>query len=471
MHTFIYPSKNSYITNENDYDTVNFSLDSTLEIKSINQLIPVYSLYTTQSISASISSSTNLYAFTGRFLGALTGSIESAQIYVSGSGAFITDNFSGSYINTSSISGSLISGSVSGSSINGIINGYFSGSVTYISGSVSNFTGSVSSGSSFSGTSSIYNPTLVYDIHSTVSRTLMQFDISAISQSISNGSINTSSLKYYLTLKNSKATEIPLSYTILAYPLVRDWQEGDGRYQLGGSLNGVSWVYSDGNGGTLWTTQGGDYTASVSASQTFNHSDSDIKMDITLIANGWINGSISNKGVILLTSLESSSLLTNNALRFFGTETNTIYSPYLDVYWDNSNYVTGSLSASLFPYTIALQNVKGEYKFGTIPRINIFSRPQSTLKNFSKGLQSNYFITSSYLPSSSYYMIKDNESEEVFIDFDVGTKISCDGVSNYFIFDTTGLPQERYFKILIKTIESSGEINIFDTKTIFKIVR
>jgi hypothetical protein len=472
MHTFIYPSKNSYITNENDYDAVNFSLDSTLEIKSINQLIPVYSLYITQSISGSTSCNTSLYGFVGGFFGKLIGTIELANIYVSGSGKFVTDHFSGSYTSGSATSGSAISGSISGSSMSGFVVGFFSGSADYISGSISNFTGSILSGSSYAGTSSIYSPSLLYDVQSTISRTLMQFDLSSISQSIANGSItNTSSLKYYLTMKNAKVSEVPLSYTILAYPVIRDWQDGDGRYQLGGSLNGVSWIYSDGNGGTQWTTRGGDYTASISSSQIFNHSNSDIRMDITSIGNLWARGTLSNKGLILLTSLESSSLLTTNTLRFFGTETNTIYSPYLDVYWDNSSYTTGSLSSSLFPYSVVLQNVKGEYKSGNIPRINVFSRPQAPLKNFAKGLQSNYFVTSSYLPTSSYYMIKDNESEEVFIDFDAGTKISCDGTSNYFIFDTTGLPQERYFKILIKTVESSGEVNISDNNTIFKIVR
>jgi hypothetical protein len=69
-------------------------------------------------------------------------------------------------------------------------------------------------------------------------------------------------------------------------------------------------------------------------------------------------------------------------------------------------------------------------------------------------------------------MIKDAESEEVLVDFDRYTKLSCDATKgNYFVIDTTGLPQERYFKILIKVEYSDGTVDIADTGKIFKIVR
>jgi hypothetical protein len=50
--------------------------------------------------------------------------------------------------------------------------------------------------------------------------------------------------------------------------------------------------------------------------------------------------------------------------------------------------------------------------------------------------------------------------------------LSCDATKgNYFVIDTTGLPQERYFKILIKVEYSDGTVDIADTGKIFKIVR
>lgn len=474
MHTFIYPSKNSYITNQSGCETKNFSLDSLLEIKSTNSLTKTLKTYVTQSITGSITNSGYgcIINYTGQFTGSedgmLIGSASYVNLYISKSSYFITDNFSGFYTSSTVTN---FSGSVSGSDIYGSINGKFSGSVSYATGSLSNFSGEIYYASTLLGIRDIYYPYYVFNITSSKSRTLMQFDISSISKSIADGSIKTGSFRCYLTLRNSKANELPLEYDILAYPLSQSWKVGDGKYQDGGSDYGVSWKYTDGNGGTLWNSTGGDLISTISSSQSFNKSNSDIKMNITNIVNEWITGSIQNNGLILITSLESSSLLNQNNLKFFSTETNTIYSPYLDVYWDDSVYVTGSLESSIFPYTIVLQNVKNEYKFGSLPRINVYSRPQNQLKNFKKGLQLSQYITSSYLPSTSYYMIKDNESEEVFIDFDEGTKLSCDGNINYFKLDTTGLPQERYFRILIKTIENDGQINIFDNKNIFKIVR
>ena len=84
--------------------------------------------------------------------------------------------------------------------------------------------------------------------------------------------------------------------------------------------------------------------------------------------------------------------------------------------------------------------------------------------------QQSQYLSSSLLPADSYYAIKDNESENFVIDFDDYTKLSCDGAIHYFRLDTTGLPVERYYRILIKT-EINGEIVIFDNGNIFKVSR
>ena len=49
------------------------------------------------------------------------------------------------------------------------------------------------------------------------SRILMQFDVSAVSKSISDGDIN-SNAKFYLRLYTTKVEEIPLSYSLETYP-------------------------------------------------------------------------------------------------------------------------------------------------------------------------------------------------------------------------------------------------------------
>jgi hypothetical protein len=302
----------------------------------------------------------------------------------------------------------------------------------------------------------------------------MQFDLTSISQSISNGSIsNTGSLKFYLNLKTANVKEVPLKYTLYTYPLTQNWNIGDGRYQLGGSDTGVSWNYSDYNGGTAWSSSGAAFTSSYSASQYFNHINSDVRMDITSMAFAWISGSIKNNGLIVITSLESSSQSNNNLLQFFSTETNTIYYPYLDVFWDDSVFNTGSLTpiTTARSFNLIVQDMFYEYKYGSVPRIDVFARDNNPLKNYTKALQLSQYTTSSYVPINTFYSIIDNESSEVLIDFDAGTRLSCDGNINYFLLDTTGIPQERYYRIILKTFASDGRVNIFDNGNVFKVTR
>ena len=92
------------------------------------------------------------------------------------------------------------------------------------------------------------------------------------------------------------------------------------------------------------------------------------------------------------------------------------------------------------------------------------------MKTFVKATQQSAHLTPKYLPTTSYYSIKDTETEEVIIDFDEGTKLSCDSNGNYFMLDMSGLPQERYFKILLKT-EINGGVEVIDNNTYFKVVR
>jgi len=217
---------------------------------------------------------------------------------------------------------------------------------------------------------------------------------------------------------------------------------------------------------------------SLICSQSFNYGQqSDISMDITRIVRSWLCGCVPNQGLILISSLELSTpplQQTNGLLQFFSRDTNTIYSPYIDVAWDNSVYNTGSLS----PVTGSVQNVitlnylKDTYKAGSLPRIFVFARDRYPLKNFQKSYQQVSMVTPKYLPTSSYYMVKDAESEEVLIGFDEYTKLSCDpNQGNYFDLQTTGLPQERYLKIFIKTEYTDGIVDITDTQKVFKIIR
>ena len=71
---------------------------------------------------------------------------------------------------------------------------------------------------------------------------------------------------------------------------------------------------------------------------------------------------------------------------------------------------------------------------------------------------------------SSYFSIKDLDTNEIIIDFDDQfTQLSADEQGNYFTLYMNGLEPERYYNILIKTI-IDGSTMIFDDNYYFKVI-
>ena len=620
MHTFIYPSQDTYINNAKADKNQNFGIDEILEIYASNngsklvyydpiwRAVPENSssygnegwlAYTTSSFyvysgslwrayplaSAVINNVIAIAGFTGRFEN-VPGS---TALYVSGSSTSASGSFSGSYnllqnthingiISTGSFNGTIYSGSTfTNIRVNGIT--YTSSPLTQSligSGSIRRFTGSINgtsctgpgplcmsdgtfsgsiSGSNFKGiistlasstdsnyldvvdfqgsftgeySGSITPPKYSYYlIKPDITRTLIQFDLSYISSSIANNELSSSDIKFTLNLTACGQRNLPLNYTIYAFPVSQSWDNGDGRWADGGSKMGASWNYrsysgsnpwyvpftgsykqldyfltasnqtaSFENGGSTWYysvpstyTDSTSWICSSSAFPSLSGSDlicsqsytlgqqGDVTMDISKIVRSWICGCIPNNGIILMTSLETTVPpigQTNGLLQFFSKETNTIYSPYIDISWDDSNFNTGSLApvTGSIENLITLQQLKETYKAGSMPKVFVFARDRYPLKNFQKAYQQPVMVTPKYLPTSSYYMIKDAESGQVFIDFDQYSKLSCDpNQGNYFKFDTTGLPQERYFTIFIRVEYPDGTVDIVDTSKVFQIVR
>jgi hypothetical protein len=402
---------------------------------------------------------------------------------------------------------------ITGSScVSGTMHGGFSGSACGYTGSLSGFTGTLSgfiSGSYYLSVNRFLNEYKNY-----IKRSLLKFDMTEVSRSISSGDI--SNPKFILTMRVVESKELPIDYSIYAFPVSQSWAMGTGLYASGGSTDGVSWLYknSQNTSSTWYVNQDADlnvtgsnyldntssasfmrgggtwyyssppscsnnpsisFCSAVSASsyicsQSFNYATSDISMDITSICRAWICGCIPNEGIILLTSEELNPSASMN-LKFFGRETNTIYSPFIDVKWSDAAIDTSSLApvTSSLGVMVSIKGMRSEYKSGNKVRFTVFSREQNPLKRFVSA-QTNY-LTPKFLPSSSFYSVKDNESEETVIDFDDYTRLSCDSYGNFFYLDTTGLAQERYYRILIKSTFSDGSIQIFDDKHTFKVTR
>ena len=324
---------------------------------------------------------------------------------------------------------------------------------------------------------------------SEVSRGILQFSNSEIVDTINN-LIGTSSFKAYLKSYLAYASEIPLNYTLYCYPLAESWNVGTGRAaNVPIVADGVSWTYRTFSGSNAWTTSGyilgrtgsygstagggvwytGSNSKNLESTQSFTRLISkDLEFDITNAVSLWYSGSITNNGVIVknsnTTEFNSSSLY---ELKYFTGNTHTIYPPCLELRWNDSVYNTGSLSTiTSNQIVISIPNNINDYNQDSVQRFRINVRDQFPARVFQT---TSVYLNNKVLPSTSYWSIKDLDSDEVIIDFDTSyTKISADPSGSYFDVYMSGLEPERYYKILIKTI-FNGNTLVIDNKHYFKV--
>ena len=305
-----------------------------------------------------------------------------------------------------------------------------------------------------------------------VARSLIKFDTTALSQSIASGEVTMS--RADLVLRECESNEIPNDYSIYAYPVSQSWDMGIGTRFDEISTDGVSWekrktstnwlvgsasLESSGsfNGkGGMWYT--GSYTT-----QSFSYESTDISMNVTTPMTSWISGSLPNEGFILKhDSNKENDTVDYGQLKFFSKETNTIYQPKIRIGWDDSTFNTGSLTElTSDDIHITFKRLKVRYKRGSKPTIRVFGREKYPLKNYTN----QYAYTDVYyLPSTTYYQIKDIVTDEVVVPFnDNYTKVSCDSNGNFFKLNLTNFEYNRDYYIEIKTIRS-GVIEYFKDK-------
>lgn len=321
---------------------------------------------------------------------------------------------------------------------------------------------------------------LYYGSAKDIARSLIKFDV--INMGIPSGST------IYLNLKSAQAEEIPLEYTIYANAVSQSWTMGTGTKFDNITSDGVSWKYRNGidswqdnvtAGTATFTTgttgsanaEGGTWYTGSEASQSYNYEEADLRMNVTDIVNMWLSASIPNNGFIVHHSLENEqNLLDYGVLKFFSKETNTIYQPKLEIVWNDSSFVTGSLPPTTGSaedgYKVVLTNLKSKYPADSTIKVRVKGRDVYPLKSFGTTFE---YDQSKYLPSgSSYYQLEDYKTGEVIYPFGEYTKISCDSTSNYFNMSLNSLPIYRTYKLKIKIVES-GISTIIDDKLIFEI--
>ena len=330
------------------------------------------------------------------------------------------------------------------------------------------------------------------------SRILIQFSTEDINNAIVGkiGAYNYSaSLGVYL----ADAYQIPVNTTIYAYPVYSntgEWDNGTGKYgDIPINTSGVSWNVKEKGGASSWITgnyppgvtgsyisgkEGGGnwYTGSRGYNLEFTQSNSikstyDINLNITQAVKLWNTSSadrIDNRGIILKLSDNLEFNTTSSIkLKYYSADTNTIYPPYLEFKWDDSVYSTGSLQVLTTSLSaINITNNKGKYTDVGTQRFRVSARPKYPTRTFTT---SSAYLTNHALPSASYWGVRDENTEEMIIDFDTRfTKVSCDSNGGFFDMYMDGLQPERYYRILIKTT-LDGSTVVVDNQNIFKIVR
>jgi len=317
------------------------------------------------------------------------------------------------------------------------------------------------------------------------SRILTKFDLSDISESITDGTIV--SPTFYLNMYTTDASEIPLEYSIYGYMVSESWDMGVGKYgDSPASTDGVSWQYRSVDSEDEWLTSswasgatgyyngGGQWYTGSAVSQSYSYQKADIQMNVTEIVNNWLSGDIENDGFIIKRSVEDEeSYEALGSIKFFSKESHTIYQPTLEIRWDDSSYITSSLtpvvvgSILLDDINIAMRRMRPKYHLDEKAKFRINPRELYPTKTFAT---SSALMTVKYLPTSSYYSIIDANSGLEIIPFDTEhTKMSCDSNGNYFDLWMDQFEPERYYKILFKVINDEYE-RIFENRFMFEVV-
>ena len=372
----------------------------------------------------------------------------------------------------------------------------------------------------------------------TSSRILIQFDYTNISKSIalsSSLSITQPSkavmeipsfASYSLRMYEAYGTtDVASEYTIMAHSISESWDEGLGKAHMNPDYTGsTNWHYkaagwdgdtgrwsdpeltgtgySSGSGGAEAGSGSNYLTGSglFEGSQSFAYESPDINMDVSDIVSASIadmgksGDSLDqpNHGIILKlsgstetdasgsnTDGTSPSVITHANLKFFSRHTHTIYSPKLEVKWDDCKYDgVGDLSQLTMSGDVEnyfyQRHARPEYRETETVKFRFGARKKYIAKTTDSSYGYGVHTTQSYAPSGScFYSIQDLHTGETIIPFGNFSSMSLDETGHYFKQDLNGFYPDRFYKILLKVDYDDGQEVIYgnNDQFEFKIVR
>ena len=315
-------------------------------------------------------------------------------------------------------------------------------------------------------------------------RALVQFsgdEFTNMSQSIVDGTIvnPTFFLKLFEAEGNAEMTE---TYKLHIQPISQSWTEGTGRFEDNPkNTNGCSFDNRSNpiGGNALTWSNAGVSTLNVSSStQEFENQSPDVNVEVTNMMNMWLSGSAENYGMLIrFTGSQETDSETFGHLKFFSRNTHTIFSPRIEVRWDDHVACSGSNTGSLTELTMSgladnflyMKGLRDEYKVGERVKFRVGARKSYIQKTFNTSVQT---VTGSFITEGSgSYAIKDVATDEFIVPFSQFTSMSCDSNSNYFIQYLDGFYPDRVYKILLKLNYDDGQEQTFDDDFEFIVKR
>lgn len=328
------------------------------------------------------------------------------------------------------------------------------------------------------------------------SRSVLKFDMTEISASLSRYGKTVNDCKFIMQLFTSDAKALPASYTVTAKMVGEDWINGTG-YLSSLTIDGVTWngpesgsawisgsqqieigtsdlyISGSGKGGNYLYYSGSSTAPVLQVSESFSYRTTDVNLDVTSPLKIWLSGSnnqsIPNYGFLLqMSDSDEADDNVKGYVRFFSRDTHTIYVPKITMYWNDTTYSTGSLNEINLESYATYTTVKPTYKDTEIAKIRIYGRDKYPRKS-----PTNIFPyeTVKVLPDTTYYSVVDAATDEVIIPYDdIYTKVSCDSTSNFIYLDFNGFMPERTYRLQLKIVDGIIEQYI-DDQIYFKVVR
>jgi hypothetical protein len=351
----------------------------------------------------------------------------------------------------------------------------------------------------------ISNLNISVDTSPQVARIVTEFSQEEIEDTINNlisGSQWTANFRQFI----ATAQGIVESMFVEVHPAGSYWWNGSGMYlDVPMTTDGCSWSTPAFEGSNLrWPlsgsdaagnqitgsynpdfspTGGGTWFINYAVSQSFDtRSDKDLNVEVKDIVDKWYSSSIAYPSTAslpnygFLTKFESVAEFNSNpqiqpVMQFYSVDTNTIYPPQLEFKWvDYKTVLTGSATGSILQTTNIVSSLAenpGKFTPQGVNRFRFNVAPKYPPRVWTT---SSLYTSINYLPTESYYGVKDLDTNEFVVDFDeTYTQLSSDNQGNYFDLYMNGLEPERYYKILVKT-KLKGSTMILDDNYYFKIV-